>query len=230
MFPVTAACTAAAAAVWPWLPRRGAAVLRAARGEWRLLLRSQPLRRLLAFSLCAYLFLQGPIALFPLFVRDRGGDLTTVGQMWIVMIMMEVPLVVLSGAGLRRVGARGLLGIGVFAGGVRWLACALCHDLTLLYPIQLLHGAVVAGLLLGGPLYLEMIVPERLRSTGQGWLATVGIGLGGILSNAACGWLIDHIGIDATYAIGGVGGVVLGWAVTFILPVPSPQIDTDGHR
>ncbi|HSQ01314.1 MAG TPA: MFS transporter [Candidatus Dormibacteraeota bacterium] len=223
MFPATAACTLAAAGVWPWLPRRGASVLRAGRGEWRVLLRSHPLRRLLVFNLLGYLFLQGPTALFPLFVRDRGGDLTTVGQMWVVMLLLEIPLVALSGAGLRRVGARGLLGVGVLAGGVRWLVCALSHDLAVLYPIQLLHGVVVAGLLLGGPLYLEMIVPERLRSTGQGLLATIGVGLGGILSNAACGWLIDHIGIDATYAIGGVGGLGLGCAVAWILPHPDSR-------
>ena len=98
MFPATAACTLAAAAVWPWLPRRGASVLRAGRGEWRVLLRSPPLRRLLAFNLLGYLFLQGPTALFPLFVRDRGGDLTTVGQMWVVMLLLEIPLVALSRA------------------------------------------------------------------------------------------------------------------------------------
>ena len=227
LFPVTAACTLAAALVWPWLPRHGAAALRAERGEWRVLLRGRPLRRLLAFTLGGYLFLQGPTALFPLFVRDRGGDLTTVGQMWVVMLLLEIPLVALSGAGLRRFGARGLLGLGVLAGGVRWLACALSHDLAVLYPVQLLHGIVVAGLLLGGPLYLERIVPERLRSTGQSLLSTIGVGLGGILSNALCGWLIDRIGIDATYALGGVGGILLGLSVTWVLP--EPQMNTDGH-
>ena len=220
MFPATAACTVAAAMVWPWLPRRGAAALRAERGEWRGLLGWHPLRRLLAFSLGGYLFLQGPTALFPLFVRERGGDLTTVGQMWVVMLLLEIPLVALSGSGLRRLGARGLLGLGVLTGGVRWLVCAWSRDFAVLYPIQLLHGVVVAGLLLGGPLYLEMIVPERLRSTGQGLLSTVGVGLGGILSNAAAGWLIDHLGMDATYAIGGIGGILLGLSVTWILPEP----------
>lgn len=230
MFPATAAFTLAAAAVWPWLPRRSPAIHRAGRGEWRVLLRSSPLRRLLAFSLAGYLFLQGPMSLFPLFVRDRGGDLTTVGHMWIVMLLLEIPLVALSGAGLRRLGARGLLAAGVLAGGARWLACALSHDMAVLYPVQLLHGVVVAGLLLGAPLYLESIVPERLRATGQGLLATVGVGLGGILSNAACGWLIDHIGIDATYAIGGVGGLLLGAAVRWILPRPEVRPAAVSHR
>jgi PPP family 3-phenylpropionic acid transporter len=218
MFPATAVFTLAAAAVWPWLPRRRAAVHRAGRGEWRTLVHIAPLRRLLVFTLAGYLFLQGPMSLFPLFVRARGGDLTTVGHMWIVMLLLEIPLVALSGTGLRRLGARGLLVAGTLAGGARWLACALSDDWPVLYALQLLHGGVVAGLLLGAPLYLELIVPERLRATGQGLLATAGVGLGGILSNAACGWLIDHIGIDATYAIGGLGGLLLGGATAWILP------------
>ncbi len=220
MFWVTALCTLAAAALWPWLPRGGHVGLRAARGAWRELLHSGPLLRLLAFSFGGYLFLQGPTGLFPLLIRARGGTLTTVGEMWVVMLLLEIPLVALSGAGLRRLGARGLLGLGVFAGGVRWAVCGLSDDLAILYPVQLLHGVVVTGLLLGGPLYLEQIVPERLRSTGQGLLAMAGIGLGGILSNTIGGWLIDALGVDALFLIGGAGGLVLGACVTLVLPKP----------
>lgn len=220
MFWVTALCTLAAAALWPWLPHGGHVALRASRGAWRGLLDSGPLLRLLLFSFGGYLFLQGPTGLFPLLVRERGGDLTTVGQMWVVMLLLEIPLVALSGAGLRRLGARGLLGIGVFAGGVRWLVCGLTDQLAILYPIQLLHGVVVTGLLLGGPLYLEQIVPERLRSTGQGLLSMAGVGLGGILSNTIGGALIDRFGVDALFLTGGVGGLLLGASVTLILPTP----------
>ena len=60
---------------------------------------------------------------------------------------------------------------GVLAGGVRWTTCALTDNLELIYAAQLLHGAVVTGLLVGGPLYLEQVVPDRLRSTAQGILA-----------------------------------------------------------
>jgi len=218
MFPIAAACTVGAAAVWPWLPRGGAVARRAARGEWRVLLHAAPVRRLLLYTLVGYLFLQGPMGLFPIFVRARGGDLDTVGRMWVVMLLLEIPLVLLSGAGLRRFGARGLLGIGVLAGGLRWVGCALSHDMAMIYALQLLHGVVVAGLLLGGPLYLEQVVPEPLRSTGQGLLAMVGIGLGGILSNTLTGWLIDRAGVDLPFLLGGIGAVLLGCAVPWVLP------------
>lgn len=220
MFLATAACVAAAALVGRWLPTGGAVTLRAAPGQWRVLLRERALVRLLLFTLGAYLFLQGPMGLFSIYVRAQGGDISTVGRMWVVMLLLEIPLIVFSGAGLERLGARGLLAIGTLAGGVRWTTCALTDDLGIIYAAQLLHGVVVTGVLLGGPLYLEGVVPERLRSTAQGVLSMVGVGVGAIISNTASGWLLEHGGIAVPFLIGGIGGLALGAAAVFILPMP----------
>ena len=220
MFVVTAVLALAAALVGPALPRDGSVALQAPRGDWRTLLHRKPVVRLLLFAFLAFVFLQGPIGLFPVFIRARGGDLDTVGRMWIVMLIIEIPLVMLSGTGLQRLGARGLLALGVIAGGVRWTVCALTGDLRVLYAMQLLHGLGVAGLLIGGPLYLEAAVPERLRSTGQALLAMASIGCGGIISNTAAGWLLEHAGTDAPYLVGGIGALALGCLAWWILPVP----------
>ncbi len=221
MFLVSSALALAAALVGPLLPRGGGVALRASRGDWPILFRQEGVVRLLLFALIGYLCLQGPMGLFPVYVRAHGGDMDTVGRMWIVMLMVEIPLVALSGAGLERVGARGLLAIGVLAGGVRWTICGLTDDIRIVYLAQSLHGVVVTGLILGGPLYLEAIVPERLRSTGQALLAMAGIGLGGIVSNTAAGWLLEHVGTDAPYLAGGMGAIALGCLVRWILPVPA---------
>ena len=60
-----------------------------------------------------------------------------------------------AGATLERVGARGLLAIGVIAGGVRWIVCGLASDLAWVYPVAVLHGVVVMGLVIGGPLQVD---------------------------------------------------------------------------
>lgn len=221
MFPATTACVAAAALVGAWLPRGGAVALHAAPGQWRTLLRDRALVRLLLFTAVGYFFLQGPTQLFPIFVRAHGGDIGTIGRMWVVMILLEIPLVALSGAGMARLGARGLLAVGVLAGGLRWTICGLTDNLATIYAAQLLHGVVVAGLMLGGPLYLELVVPDRLRSTAQGLLAMAGGGIGSIASNTTSGWLVDHVGTNAPYLAGGIGALVLGAAVGFILPPPT---------
>ena len=220
MFPVTAGLVFVGG-LFAWRVGGAEALsLRAERGDWRRLVGHGPYVRLLLFTLAGYFLLQSPMVLFPMFVRAHGGSLDTVSHMWIWMIALEIPLIALSGASLERVGARGLLAIGAIAGGVRWTFCALEPTSTWVVPIQALHGVTVAGLVIGGPLYVESAVPERLRSTGQGVLAMIGVSLGSILSNLAGGWLFEHHGADAPYLYGGIGALLLGLAVPLWLPRP----------
>ena len=176
--------------------------------------------RMLLYGFAAYLCLQGPMNFFPTWVQSRGGGLDDVSRMWILMLLPEIPLVALSGTGLRRFGARGLLAGALVAGGLRWIVSAASHELWIIYPVQLLHGVTVAGLLIGGPLYVDLVVPARLRSTAQGLLAAAGVGVGGVTSSVATGWLMDALGTDAPYALGGAGAVVLGLLTWVILPAP----------
>ncbi len=205
-----------------FLPREGAVAVRAERHEWRRLLRHGPFLKLLFYVLCAYTCLQGPMALFPIYVRSLGGDIETVSRMWVFMLVLEIPLVVLSGAGLARFGARGLIGMGVAAGALRWLVCGLTTSLPLIYAVQVLHGLTVLGLIIGGPLYVEAIVPANLRSTGQGMLAMFGLSVGGILSNLWSGYAIDLVGPAAPALFGGIFCSLLVLALPWALPNASP--------
>jgi MFS transporter, PPP family, 3-phenylpropionic acid transporter len=220
MFIITAGLALISALIGFFLPREGAVSMRAARGDWRLLLGNTAYLRFLIFSFAAYLLSQGPMWLFPIFVRSRGGDIETIRRMWVYMLLIEIPLVLASGIGLKHLGARGLLGIGVFAGGLRWLLCAFVTDLELLGLVQTLHGVTVVGLLMGGPLYLDVVVPEKLRSTAQAVLSMVGVGIAGIASNLGSGWLLDAAGINALYAATGIGSALLGCLVGWMLPLP----------
>ena len=220
MFVVTAGLVFVAALLGLFLPRDGAVSLRAARGDWKSLLNNNAYIRFLSFSFGAYLLSNGPMWLFPIFVRARGGDIETIRSMWVYMLVVEIPLILASGSGLKRLGARGLLGVGVFVGGLRWILCAIITDLWLLAVVQTLHGVTVVGLLMGGPLYLDIIAPEKLRSTAQAVLSMVGVGIAGIVSNLGSGWLLEHAGVDILYIVTGIGSAVLGVLVCWILPLP----------
>jgi PPP family 3-phenylpropionic acid transporter len=220
MFIVAAALVFVAAIIAIFLPRGGAVALRAERGDWRLLSQNRAYIRFLLFSFTAHLLSHGPMWLFPIFVRSRGGDIETIRWMWVVMLIVEIPLILATGSGLKRIGARGLLGVGVLVGGLRWILCAFVADLRLLYLVQSLHGITVVGLLLGGPLYLDVITPEKLRSTAQGALSMIGAGVAGILSNLVSGWLLAHAGVEILYAAMGMGSAILGAFVGWILPAP----------
>jgi len=220
MFLVVAVMSALSAAVAVRLPKTESLGLRSVRGEgWRLL-RHPPLRRLLLVVFAAHLCLQGPINLFPLFIQSHGGDVDTVGRMWIFMLLLEIPLIGLSGETLRRLGPRGLLTLGLVAEGIRWTTCAFTTDLAVIQVVMLLHGVGVAGVIIGAPLYLELAVPANLRSTGQALISTVGFGAAAILSISLGGWLFDRVGPDAPYAVSGIGVLTLGLLLHRVLPEP----------
>jgi len=229
MFPITAAWTLCGALVALALPREGAVSARALRGEWRALLRHGPFLRVLLVAFLAYFFTQGPMTMFSLFVRARGGSLDAVSEMWVLMLLLELPLIFYSGGLLLRVGPRGLLALGILACGLRWAVCGASGELGPVYAVSLLHGAVVAGLVVGAPLCADAVVPERLRTTAQGLLAMVGLGAGGILSNAAAGWLFERAGAQFPYLAGGLGALVLGCLVPVLIPgARSPRAPGNG--
>ncbi len=217
MFPLTAALVFVSAFIAFLLPKRGAVSLRAARGDWCELLGNAPFLRFLCFSLVAHFLMHGPMWLFPIFVRSRGGDLTTIRNVWILMLIVEIPLVLSTGSGLKLLGARGLLIVGVMASGVRWILSALVADPVIFFAAQALHGVMVVGLNLGSPLYLDVVAPEKLRSTAQGVLSMVGSGLAGVLSNLTAGWLVDRTGVDFLYLASGIGSLMLGIVSFWIL-------------
>ncbi len=220
MFPLAGAIVAIGALLALALPGDGGVELRAARGDWRALFRHAPYRRVLLFGFVAFLCMQGPQVMFPIFVRSLGGSIDSVSQMWILMLSLEIPLIAFSGLTLRRLGARGLLAMGVAAGALRWIVCGLAPELAWVWPFQILHGVVVAGLVIGAPLYVDAVVPERLRATGQGVYAMLAVSVGGILSNLGAGWLLEHVGPPAPYLVGGLGSLALLLALPVLLPEP----------
>jgi PPP family 3-phenylpropionic acid transporter len=221
MLFVVAALLSALAVPCAWaLPRSSAATLRAQRGDARLLLRHRPYRRVLLVTFLAFLTLQGPILLLPVLVREHGGTLATVSWVWVPMLLVEIPLLFLTGRSLERIGVRSLVTIGALADGLRWLVCALTDSLPLILAMQLLHGVSVVGISVGTQVYVEETVPERLRATGQSLVTMVGVSLGGVLSSLAAGWLLEHAGADAPYLWGGAAALMLGVSVPWLLPRP----------
>ncbi len=220
IFPLTFCCAMCASVAASRLPDRHALTLRSHPGDIARLLRHPPAKRLLAIVFLAHICLQGPIYLFPLYITDRGGGAADVGRMWVFMLLLEIPLIALSGRTLKRLGARGLVSIGLLAEGIRWTTCALTDDLLVVQMVQLMHGIGVAGVLIGAPLYLEQVVPERLRSTGQALIAAAGFGAGSIVSISVGGWLFDHVDASAPYRLAGAGALLLALLLHFVLPAP----------
>lgn len=223
LFPTAAALSLLAACVAMAIPNRGAVALRAHRGEWKVLLRNPRFLRVLAVCTIAFLCINGPMELFPIFVRERGGDLGTVRDMWLFMLVPEVALAAGLGTLSARLGARTLLAIGLAAGSARWLLTAAVPSLPGLHVVQMLHAVVVLGLNIGAPLYVDAVVPPQLRSTAQALLGTVAVGIGGMGSSLLAGWLLENGGASAPYWFGGAGAGALLLLLPRWLPALEPR-------
>lgn len=227
IFVLASAFLALAAVASLTLPACGAMATRARPGQWRDLFRNRAFTGALVFAFLAYLTLQGPMVLFPILVRDQGGGVEAIGRMWILMLLLEVPLVYWFGASLAWLGARGVIAVGITAAALRWSVSGFADDLSWVYAAQILHGVTVWGIILGVPLYVNTVVPGELRSTAQGLLAMLGVSLGSMLSTFGAGWLTDLAGPRTPARIAGLASVALGLALYRILPEP---VNTGGAR
>lgn len=207
LFYLAASCSLCAALFAAWLPKHAGLSMKAEPGALRALLRERPFIRVLIFAIGIQFFLHGPMQLFPLYVRSRGGSMTDLSRMWICMVLLEVPLIFGSGWLFARVGVARMMLIASAGGGVRWLLCALVPTLSGVYVIQALHALVVTGLNVGTALYVEEIVPPRLRSTAQSMVVMVGSSIGGVLSATLGGFVVERLGVDALFFAGGVGAI-----------------------
>jgi PPP family 3-phenylpropionic acid transporter len=211
LFYLAAGCLVAAAFVAAWFPKHAGLMERARHGDLRALLTEPAFVRVLVFATGIQFFIHGPMQLFPLYVRSRGGTMTDISHLWICMVALEVPLIFGSGRLFARLGVRRMMLIASTAQGVRWLVCALVPSLAGVYAIQALHALVVTGLNVGTALYVEQIVPARLRSTAQSTVVMVGMSIGGVLSTTLGGFIVDALGVDALFLAGGLGA--LGWVL-----------------
>jgi PPP family 3-phenylpropionic acid transporter len=212
LFYLAAACLLVATIGLAFLPKHAGLSLQAQRGDLRALLSEPAFARVLLFSTGIQFFLHGPMQLFPLYVRSRGGTMTDLSHLWICMVLLEVPLIFGSSWLFARFGVKRMMLAAAAGGGVRWVVCALVPTLAGVYAVQALHALVVTGLNVGTALYVERIVPARLRSTAQSTVVMVGSSVGGVLSTTLGGFVVDRWGVDALFLAGGVGALcwVLG--------------------
>jgi PPP family 3-phenylpropionic acid transporter len=138
---------------------------------------------------------------FSLYLHGLGADEGTIGFAWSLSASTEIPVMVLSGALMNRIGVNGLLSFAFITYAVRWLLFSFIHSPAWALPVQLLQGLSFATFLVASITYINNHTPKGLRTTGQSLLTTTYFGLGPIVGALIGGYFYDTVGMIVLFRI-----------------------------
>lgn len=140
-------------------------------------------------------------AFLGIFIKQLGGQADTVGYAWTVAALSEVPVLALGGVLLARFSELKLLAVAALVFSVRWALFHIVSDPAAVIFIQLTHSLSFGLFFLCSVSYMSKLVPDRLRSSGQGLLAAFLGGVAGIAGSALGGAVMSGLGPKTLYLI-----------------------------
>lgn len=145
---------------------------------------------------------------FTLYLDGIGASEGSVGLSWAMAAMTEAPVLFLSGALLRKLGARGLLLLACGTYALRWLLYAQTTSPGPVLAIQLLHGLSYGPYLVGGVVFAGERAPKGLGATAQGIYTGTAMGIAGFAGALIGGRLYDVVGVASLFRICSLAAVV----------------------
>lgn len=125
----------------------------------------------------------------PSYLEQLGFARRWIGPVQCVGVFAEIPLLLLLGPAIRRLGFRGTLLLGASALLARQLIYATCADPWVLVASYLLAATGIVFSTLALSLALDALTHRTVRATAQTLATFVGPGLGQILGHLVVGWL-----------------------------------------
>ncbi|MEQ1651176.1 MAG: MFS transporter [Hyphomicrobium sp.] len=124
-----------------------------------------------------------------------------IGALWAIGVFAEVALFAVSGWLVRTFGAVALLAAGAAASVVRWAAMSFDPSLSVLVPLQILHGLTYGASHIGAIHFIGKAVPVRAAGSAQALYATVAAGLAMGIATLLAGWLYANHGGGSYWAM-----------------------------
>lgn len=137
----------------------------------------------------------------PLHLRDLGASFTLIGVAVAIPAVAEIPVMVLGGALLARVGSRRMLIVAVAMMALRLLLTGVFTDHAALATVQVLHGPSFGVLWIAGVAYARELAPPGSRAVAQGLFLAVTGGLGGFAGSLLGGATYDALGGAGTFLV-----------------------------
>lgn len=143
----------------------------------------------------------GVLTFFSIYMDSIGAKEGLIGLGWALSAISEVPVMILSGKVISKIGSKGLLIIAFIMFAVRWMLFSFIHIPLLALIVQLLHGPSFASFLVGSITYIHERTPEGLNTTALSIFNAVTYGLGSMAGSFLGGVLFDQVGMDILFRV-----------------------------
>jgi MFS transporter, PPP family, 3-phenylpropionic acid transporter len=180
-------------------------------------------KRLLLFLVLVALMQVGAAAVFsfvPVYLDEIGASSGMIGLAIGLQGLGELPLYLLAGAIISRIGPHRTIALSIAVFGIRSFLYFLIDIPALAAAVELTHGLSFSLFLVASVQYVDQLVPTEWRATGQSLLSTAYFGAGSILGNLWAGFLSDRYGIQTMF---GVNAIILIALAVLALVVLRPQ-------
>jgi MFS transporter, PPP family, 3-phenylpropionic acid transporter len=132
-----------------------------------------------------------------------------IGTLWAIGVFAEVALFAVSGWLVRTFGAVALLSAGAASSILRWAVMGLDPGLSVLVPLQILHGLTYGASHIGAIHFIGKAVPLRAAGSAQALYATVAAGLAMGFATLIAGWLYTRYGGQSYFSMCIIAAVAL---------------------
>ncbi|MFD0678116.1 MULTISPECIES: MFS transporter [unclassified Paenibacillus] len=139
-----------------------------------------------------------------LFLQRLGADQSIVGWAWLVSASSEIPAFLLLSKYGHRYKELPLLVVCSLVYVIRFIFMSQIENPLLVIAVQALHSISFGIFMFTVIRYIQRIVPDEYRATGQAIYAVTWSGMAGLLSGVIGGWVFNIAGPHVMYGVGAI--------------------------
>lgn len=157
-------------------------------------------------------------AFLGIYMTELGASSSLVGAAWTVSALSEIPILFLLSRYGQKLKELPLLALASAAYAVRFLLVSLAQDPVYLVATQLMHSISLGIYMVTAIRYLQQLIPDEYRSSGQAVYAVLWSGLAGFVSGSAGGAIYDVFGARTLYMLAAALAMLasIGFLVTHL--------------
>ncbi|PYI56662.1 MFS transporter [Paenibacillus flagellatus] len=152
-------------------------------------------------------------------LKEMGASDTVIGWAWTASSLSEIPMFFWLSRNGHKFKELPLLTIASFFYAIRFFLVSVVTDPIWIIPLQTMHSVTFGIFLVTALRYIQQLIPDRFRATGQAIYNIVWSCLAGLASGIVGGWVFDGWGAPAMYRVAAVSALLAcaGFLLTSLL-------------